>query len=100
MVENTLDENKDTGRVYGRLLRSKRGDLGDHELVTAPKYCEKWIVDRHRWWRVKQTYQKQLCNNRNGDCKVFQGGIVETLRDSSYVLSVMQLMFLMLIPKL
>ena len=31
--------------------------------------------------------------------KLLQGGIADTIRGSSYVLSVMQLVFLMLIPK-
>ena len=31
--------------------------------------------------------------------KILKGGIADTIRDSSYVLSVMKLVFLMLIPK-
>ena len=43
--------------------------LGDHELVIAPKYCEKWLVDENKWPRVKQLYKKHICNNRSGNCK-------------------------------
>ena len=39
MIENTLDEETEAGGVYGRRLRSRRGTLGDHELVIATKYC-------------------------------------------------------------
>ena len=52
-------------------MRDRRGALGDHELVTSPKYCGKWLVDENKWWRVKQTYQKQICNNRSGECNFF-----------------------------
>ena len=37
-------------RVWGVdriLMRARRGTLGYHELVTAPKYCVKWIVDNN-----------------------------------------------------
>ena len=71
MVENTLDEETEAGGVHRRRLRARRGNLGDHELVTAPKYCGKRLVDENKWRRVKQSYQKQVCNNRNGDCKKF-----------------------------
>ena len=37
MVDNTLDEDTEDGRVDGRWMRAKRGALGDHELVIAPK---------------------------------------------------------------
>ena len=71
MVENTLDD--ETGvRGFGvKLLRESRGTLGDHELVTAPKYCGKWLVDDNKWQRVKQTYQKQICNNQSRYCNHF-----------------------------
>ena len=70
MVENTLDEDTDAGGVDGIWMRSRRGSLGDHELVTAPKYCGKLLVDENKWQRVKQPYQKQKCNNRGGNCKI------------------------------
>ena len=73
--------------------------MGDHELVTARKYCGKWLVDENKWMGVKQPYQKQICNNQSGDCNILHGDILDTIRDYSYVLSVMELMFLMLIPK-
>ena len=46
MDENTLDEETEAGGAGGRQLR--RGTLGDHELVTAPKYCGKWLVDENK----------------------------------------------------
>ena len=69
MVENTLDEETEAGGVDGRRMRARRGALGDHELVIAPKYCGKWFVDDNKWRRFKQPYQKHICNNRSGDCK-------------------------------
>ena len=69
MVENTLDEETVAVGVYGRRLITRRGTLGDHKIVTAPKYCGKWFVDENKWWRVKQPYQKQICNNQSGYCK-------------------------------
>ena len=60
MVENTLDEETEAGGVGGRWLRSRRETLGDHELVTAPKYCGKCLVDENKWQKVKNPYQKQI----------------------------------------
>ena len=54
MVEETLYEETEAGGVYGRRLRSRRRTLGDNELVTAPKYCGKWLVDDNKSRRVKQ----------------------------------------------
>ena len=48
MVENTLDEDTEAGGGDVRLLRERRGALGDHEIATAPKYCGKWIVDDNK----------------------------------------------------
>ena len=59
MVENTLDEETEAGGVDGRRLRARKGALGDHELVAAPTYCGKWLVDENKWRRVKQPNQKQ-----------------------------------------
>ena len=98
MVDNTLDEDTESGRVDGIQTKARRETLGDHDFLTDPKNCGKWLVDENKWRRVKQTYQKQICNNQSGDFTFLQGVIVDTLRDYSYVLSVMQLMFLMLIP--
>ena len=53
MVDNTLDEDTEAGGFDWRLMKSRRGTLGDHELVTAPKYCVKWLVDENKWRRVK-----------------------------------------------
>ena len=39
MVENKIDEYTEAGGVDVIRLISRRGALGDHELVTAPKYC-------------------------------------------------------------
>ena len=41
IVYNILNEETGAGRVYGKYLRTSRGALGDHNLVTAPKYCGK-----------------------------------------------------------
>ena len=71
MVDNTLDEETKAGGADGRRLRARRGDLVDHELVTSPKYCGKWLVDENKWWRVNHPYQKQICTNRSGDCNFF-----------------------------
>ena len=66
----TLDEEAEAGGGGdGRRLRPRRGVLGDHELVIAPKYCGRWLVDENKWWRAKQPYQKQICTERSGDCK-------------------------------
>ena len=69
MVYNTLDEETEAGGVEGRQLKAMRGALGDRELVTAPKYCLKWLVDENKWWRVNQPYHNQIFNNQSGDCK-------------------------------
>ena len=69
VVENTLDEEIEAGGVDGRQPRAMRGALGDHEIVTAPKYCGKWLVDENKWRGVKHPYQNQICNNQSGDCK-------------------------------
>ena len=61
MVENTLDKVTEAWGVEGRRLRARRGAFGDHELVTAPKYYGKLLVDKNKWQRVKQPYQKQIC---------------------------------------
>ena len=71
MVEETLDEETKAYGVNGGRLRTRRGTLREHELVTATKYCGKWLVDENKWRRVKQPYQKQICNNQSGDCKHF-----------------------------
>ena len=59
------------GDVDERWLIARRGTLSYHDLVTAPKYCGKWLVDENKWRRVKQTYQKQIRNNWSGYCKMF-----------------------------
>ena len=58
MVEKKLYEEIESKGVDKRQLRVRRGVLVDHELVSAPKYCGKWLVDENKWQRVKQTYQK------------------------------------------
>ena len=58
MSDNTLDEDTVSGGVDGRRMRARRGTLGYHELVTAPTYGGKWIVDKNKLKRVKQPYQK------------------------------------------
>ena len=63
MVENTLDEETEAGGDDGIRMIARRGGLGYHELVAAPKYCGKWLVGENKWWRAKQPYQKKICNN-------------------------------------
>ena len=41
MVENTIYEETEAGGVDVILTIARRETLGDHELVTAPKYCGK-----------------------------------------------------------
>ena len=53
MVDNTLDEETESGGVNGRRPREMRRALGDHDLLTAPKYCGKCIVDENKWRRIK-----------------------------------------------
>ena len=69
MVDITLDEETEAGGVYGRRMRASRGVLGDHELVTAPTYYVKWLVDENEWRRVKQTHQKHIFTNRSRNFK-------------------------------
>ena len=69
MAENALDEEEEDSGVEGTRLRARRGTSGDHELVTAPKHGRKWLTEENKWWRVKQTYQKQCCTDPSGDCK-------------------------------
>ena len=69
MVENTIYEDTEAGGVYGRLLRARRGTMGDYEIVTAPKYGVKWIVDENKCWRVNQPYKNQICKIISDDCK-------------------------------
>ena len=71
MVDKRLDEETESGGFDRRRKIARRGNLGDHELMTAPKYCGKWLDDENKWRRVKHTYQKQICNNRSGDWNVF-----------------------------
>ena len=51
------------------------------------------------WRRVNYTYHKQLFTNPSGDCKNLTRMYCSAPRDSSSVLSIMQLAFLILIPK-
>ena len=64
-----IDEYTEARGVGGRWMRARRGDLGYHELMTAPKYCGKWLVHENKWWRVKQPYQKKIFNKRSSDWK-------------------------------
>ena len=71
MFDKTLYGKIEAGGVDGRRMGATREALRYHELVTAPKYCGKWIVDYNKWGSVKHTNQKQFCNNRSGDFKMF-----------------------------
>ena len=53
MVENTLDAEEEVSGVEGIRPRARRGTSGDHELVTATKYCGKFLAEDNKWWRVK-----------------------------------------------
>ena len=46
MVKETLDEETKAYGVNGGRLRTRRGTLGEHELVTAPKYCKDGLLMR------------------------------------------------------
>ena len=59
MAEKKIDEETEAGGVDSRRMRSRMGTLGDHELVTAPKYCGKWLVDENTWRRVNHTYRSR-----------------------------------------
>ena len=48
MIENKIYEETKAGGVDGGRLRAQRGTLAYHELVTAPKYCGRWIVDENK----------------------------------------------------
>ena len=63
MVYNTLDEYTEAGGVDVRRSRARKGSLGYHENLIYPKDFVKWLVDENKWRRVKQPYQKQICNN-------------------------------------
>ena len=67
MVDNTLDEEVEAGGVDGRGLRARRGTFRDQELVTATKYCGKWLGDENKRQRFKQPYQKQICKTRSSN---------------------------------
>ena len=57
MVEKTLDGYIESGGFGGRRMISSRGTLGGHELMKAPKYCGKWLVDKKNGGgSVKQPY--------------------------------------------
>ena len=45
-VENTFDEETEAGGVNGGRLRARMRTLGDHELVTDPKYCGNGLLTR------------------------------------------------------
>ena len=55
--EHTLWRDRSWGG-FGRRLRSRKGALGDHELVTAPKYCVKLLVDDNKWEEVQAALPK------------------------------------------
>ena len=99
MVENTLYEEKEAGGVDGRRLRARRGTLGDHELVTAPKYFRNGLLIRINGGESSRPTRSRYATTKAAIEIFLQGVIAYTIRDSSYVLSVMQLMFLMLTPK-
>ena len=70
IFDNTIYEETEAGGVDVIQLRSRRGYLLYHELVTAPKYCGEWLVDENKWHRVKHPYHKQICTNRSRDFKI------------------------------
>ena len=56
MVDKKIGEDTDDGGVDGIKLIGRRGTLGDHAILTASKYCGKWLVDENKWRRSKQPY--------------------------------------------
>ena len=90
MVENTV--------VYRRRLRARRGTLGDHELMTAPKYCGNGLLMRINGGGSRSPTRSRYATTKGEIVNFLQGGIADALREYSYVLSVIKLMFLTLIP--
>ena len=48
MVDNKLDEDTEAGGVGGIWTIERMGALVYHELVIAPKYCGKLLVDENK----------------------------------------------------
>ena len=47
MVYNKLDEDIESGvGVNGRQLKERRGEVGDLDIMTAPKYCGNGLLMR------------------------------------------------------
>ena len=93
MVENTFDEETYYGGVDGRRMRSRRGALGDQNIVENGLLMRIYVGGS-----IIPTRSRYATTE--AEIEIFlQGGILYALRDSSYVLRVMQLMFWMLIPE-
>ena len=87
------------GGVDGIRLRESRGALGDHDLVTDPKYCGNFLLMRINGIGSSIPIRSRYAKTEAVIAEILQGGIAYVIRDSSYVLSVMQLMLLMLVSK-
>ena len=53
MVEKCFYEETEAGGGLWKTAESRRGAFGDYELMTAPQYFGKWLVDENKWRRVK-----------------------------------------------
>ena len=99
MVDNILYEETEARGVYGIWMRARRGALGYRELVTAPKYCGNGLLMRINGRGSSIPTTSIYATNEAAIVKQIQGDISDAIRDSYCVLSVMQLMFLIMIPK-
>ena len=73
--------------------------MGDYDLVTARKYYVNGLLIRKNSRGSSGPTRIRYAKTKVEIEKVLQVGISYALRDSYYFMSVMQLMFLMLIPK-
>ena len=99
IVDKKLEEETEAGGADGRRLITRRGTLGDHEIVTASKYCGNGLLMRINGGGSSCPTRSKYATTEAVIVFFKQGGIAYAIRFSSYVLSVVQIMFLMLIPK-
>ena len=70
-----------------------------HELVMDPKYCENFLHWRTNGVGSSRNIRSSYATTPAVTVKFLQGIIESAPRDSSFFMSVMQLIFLVLIPK-
>ena len=75
------------GGVDGRLMRARRGTLGDHELVIAPKYCGNVLLMRINGGGSGIPTRCRHATTESAIENFLQGGISDKIRDSSYFMS-------------